>query len=216
MNYKAGYTDNASFLYSKTQEDKGKKQWKTPLIDKVEIRANMYPREGLSSEQAEAVVRDFRQGLQQRNISFVDCFKLLDENEDGFITISEFMKNLDQVASFSSYVKEGFFAYLDQQHIGMIDYPTFLSFMTRDEFKVQEKQEDTWTWQLSAIAQMQNWFLSESFFLLELNKNDFGKNWPSRMSFRAVDQDFDGFISQSDLKQFLLNVLKLNPNSVTD
>ena len=39
---------------------------------------------------------------------------MLDENEDGFITVNEFVKNLDQVASFSTFVKEGLFAYLDQ------------------------------------------------------------------------------------------------------
>lgn len=38
---------------------------------------------------------------------------MLDENEDGFITVNEFIKNLDQMTSFSIYVKEGLFAYLD-------------------------------------------------------------------------------------------------------
>ena len=38
---------------------------------------------------------------------------MLDENEDGFITVSEFMKNIGKLANFAEVIKEGLFAYFD-------------------------------------------------------------------------------------------------------
>lgn len=67
------------------------------------------------------VIRDLRNSLQMKKISFYDCFKLLDEDEDGVITINEFIKNLDKVINFSTYIKDGLFAFFDVEKIGMID-----------------------------------------------------------------------------------------------
>ena len=55
-------------------------------------------------------------------MSFYDLFKALDSNSDGFITIDEWQKNLDPIYKFSQNIKDGLFAYMDKNKIGMIDY----------------------------------------------------------------------------------------------
>lgn len=55
-------------------------------------------------------------------MSNFDLFKALDSNSDGFITIDEWQKNLDPIYKFSTAIKDGLFAYMDKNKIGMIDY----------------------------------------------------------------------------------------------
>lgn len=60
-------------------------------------------------------------------MTFYELFKLLDQNQDGFITINEWQTNLDKVKKMSQNAKNGLFAYMDKQKIGMIDYQSFLT-----------------------------------------------------------------------------------------
>ena len=50
----------------------------------------------------------------------------MDENKDGFITIDEFKKNIDEIEVFEEKVKDELFAYMDKAKIGMINYQIFL------------------------------------------------------------------------------------------
>ena len=56
----------------------------------------------------------------------------MDTNQDGFVTIDEFCKGLDEILPLPQHVKEGFFAYIDRLKIGVIDYHNFLKVMGRN------------------------------------------------------------------------------------
>ena len=47
-------------------------------------------------------------------MSFYDFFKLLDSNQDGFITINEWQTNLDKLKKLNQKLKNGLFAYMDK------------------------------------------------------------------------------------------------------
>ena len=61
----------------------------------------MFPTKIVSEIKADVILRDLRQALFLKKISFYDFFKQLDINEDGFITINEFCKAIDSVIKFS-------------------------------------------------------------------------------------------------------------------
>jgi hypothetical protein len=52
----------------------------------------------------------------------IDFFKVLDSNNDGFVTINEFSSGLDKFIMLSVSAKEGLFTYLDNLKIGMFDF----------------------------------------------------------------------------------------------
>lgn len=73
---------------------------------------------------------------------------ILDADNDGFITIDEFSESIEKVGviffcavcdlyslekllKLSKPSKDGFFAYMDRQHIGMVDFNSFLRVMRK-------------------------------------------------------------------------------------
>lgn len=113
------------------------RMWKT-----IEINPNLFPKEPLDESKADIVIRDLRQALFFKKISFFEFFKILDSNKDGFITIEEFCSGMDKVIKFSQPIKEGFFSYMDKQKIGMIDYKAFLFTMNKSIFTKQAVKEN--------------------------------------------------------------------------
>lgn len=163
---------------------------------------NLFPKEPLDEAKADIVIRDLRQALFLKKVSFFEFFKILDSNKDGFITIEEFCLGLDKVIKFSQMIKEGFFSFMDKQKIGMIDYKTFLLTMNKSIFQKQaEVSEDNWVWQVQTITKIREWFKEEGISLYD--------------AFRLVDKDFDGFINKIDLKNFLREVLHFQENELT-
>ena len=67
--------------------------------------------------------------MQLKGLSYEDFFNLLDSDHNGFITITEFSENVDKVMLLSQPAKDGFFAFIDKQKIGLIDMKTFLRFV---------------------------------------------------------------------------------------
>lgn len=106
-------------------------------IKTIEIAPNLFPKDPLDEAKADIVIRDLRQALFFKKISFFEFFKILDMNKDGFITIEEFCQGMDKVIKFSQPIKEGFFSYMDKQKIGMIDYKAFLLTMNKSIFTKQ-------------------------------------------------------------------------------
>lgn len=45
----------------------------------------------------------------------IDLFNLLDSDQNGFITITEFSENLDKIVHLSQAAKDGFFAFIDKK-----------------------------------------------------------------------------------------------------
>jgi Ca2+-binding EF-hand superfamily protein len=68
---------------------------------------NLYPTKSLSNEKADMVLRDMRQALYLKKYSFLEFFRILDINQDGFITIGEFCQAIDKFVKFSQPIKEG-------------------------------------------------------------------------------------------------------------
>ena len=99
----------------------------------------------------------------------MEGFRALDSNSDGFITINEILEGLDKFVKFPEEMKEGFFAYLDNMRIGMVDYPRFLTVMKKQPSeKLQAEFEDNWDWQSDVIYKLKNWFLTQSNLFLYL------------------------------------------------
>lgn len=90
-----------------------------------------FPTEPLTEEQVHSVLSTLRLSLDRKRISNYDLFRKLDENEDGFLNIEEFSKNLDQIYPLPQETKDAFFAYIDKMHIGLIDYKSFLRVMQK-------------------------------------------------------------------------------------
>ena len=60
----------------------------------------------------------------------------MDENNDGFITINEFKKNIDSIFILDESIKDGLFAFMDKGKIGMINYKTFLDTMKMSQAEI--------------------------------------------------------------------------------
>ena len=43
--------------------------------------------------------------MLEKKINYYDMFKMLDQNEDGFITIDEFCSGIDKIIELSSHTK---------------------------------------------------------------------------------------------------------------
>ena len=93
--------------------------------------SELFPKNSLSEEKVEVVLRDLRMALNNKHMSIYDFIRTLDLNENGFITIDEFSKGLDKVIKLSQPAKDGLFAYLDKMKIGMVDYPTIQNLLKR-------------------------------------------------------------------------------------
>jgi Ca2+-binding EF-hand superfamily protein len=83
--------------------------------------------EQLSAERAFEIAKQIKAGLIAQKIAPKEAFNRFDANKDGFLSFSEFSTGLDNVMQLSLPVKEKFFALMDKNQIGLVDYPNFLS-----------------------------------------------------------------------------------------
>ncbi|EAR94641.2 EF-hand protein (macronuclear) [Tetrahymena thermophila SB210] len=156
----------------------------------------LYPTDNLPLEKLEVILRDLKQNAGLRRLSYYEIFKILDVNNDGFVSFNEFEEKIDSFVKLSSHAKEGLFSYFDHLKIGMFDFPRFASILSRITLKNHDdKQIDNWEWQHSIIRQIKEWKETNGFTEEE--------------AFRIIDCDFDGFISIDDLKKFLSRDFKL-------
>ena len=95
-----------------------------PFMGKTQ---SLFPKIPLTEAKFDEVVRDLKKVLLDRKVSYFEMFQSLDQNEDGFLTINEFVDGIDKFLRLSQTVKEGLFAYFDTLRIGMVDYPQFLA-----------------------------------------------------------------------------------------
>lgn len=104
---------------------------KTNSLKNVSTNQELFPKAPLSEKKIVEVLRDLRQALENKGISNHDFVRRLDVNEVGFITISDFCKELDKIIKFSQPIKDGFFAYIDKRKIGMVDYDEIINMLKR-------------------------------------------------------------------------------------
>lgn len=63
----------------------------------------------------------------ENKIAYKEAFTRFDQNQDGFISFTEFSAGIDKLMQLALPVKEKFFAFMDKKKIGLVDYDTFLS-----------------------------------------------------------------------------------------
>ena len=99
--------------------------------------------------------------------------------------------------------KDGFFAFIDKQKIGIIDMKTFLRYISKSIVqKMQPVTEDDWDWELEILFKIRNWCHRENLTVED--------------AFRTFDKDYDGEISKGDIKTFMLDILKIEEKVVTE
>lgn len=99
--------------------------------------------------------------------------------------------------SLSLPVKEKFFAVMDKNKIGLVDYPNFLQVIqasAADKIKANGFT-DSFDWENSIIEKIKAWIVKEKITVDE--------------AFKCFDRDFDGFIKKEDLKQSIASILKV-------
>lgn len=88
--------------------------------------------ETLSDADVNRYISDLRRVLSRKRITNQEFFRKLDTNEDGFLTMDEFCKNLEYIFPLPQKVKEGLFVAMDKLKIRMIDFNTLLKTMERN------------------------------------------------------------------------------------
>jgi len=99
-------------------------------------------------------------------------------------------------------VKEKFFAFMDKNQIGLIDYPTFLDIMQTSSVNHLKKNNlsDNFDWENSIIEKIKAWIIKEHITIEE--------------AFKCFDRDFDGFVKKEDLKWGLSQLLKVKEEEI--
>lgn len=93
--------------------------------------ADLFPKEPLSEERLQHLLRELHQVMDKKRMSYSDFIRLLDPHENGTININDFNAGLDKLIKFSAPAKDGLFAYLDHLKIGIIDYASVLRLLKR-------------------------------------------------------------------------------------
>lgn len=173
--------------------------YNTMLVDatvqlEIQPKKSLFPVKQVKASKIDVVLRDLRQALGSKNVSFREFFTKLDSNKDGLITYDEFRDGLVSLYPFSEEVVKGLFAFMDRQHIGMIDFNNYLKVMKKSVLDdMNEGAEDNFDWQISIIQRLKEWFFSQ-----DLTTED---------AFRMIDTDFDNQINKIDLRRFMQTVL---------
>lgn len=83
---------------------------------------NPFPTQPLNDENARAVVRAVRNAMVAKRLNYADAFRQFDVNGNGLLSYRELCAGLDSVIQLSQEAKDGIFAVMDKQSIGVIDY----------------------------------------------------------------------------------------------
>jgi len=164
---------------------------------------NLFPKVPLPEAKVEVILRDLRHELNRKKIPFYEFARKIDVLQTGFITINDFCKGIDKILKLSQPVKDGFFAYIDTENIGIISYQDFINVLKRSVVdKPVDVTEDSFDWQVEILNMIKDYAAEKG-----LSADD---------TFRIMDSDFDGFVSQADLLRFLREVLNLTQEEATE
>ena len=150
----------------------------------------------MKPEQIENLLKQLKDKLVSKRLSFHELFKMLDVNKNGLVTPKEWDK-IDKVFPLNPAHKQKLFEYIDFQHLGMIDYKTFLEAL---ETNKKNSAEENFTWVDSCINRMREWFNKAGLLPAD--------------AFKVVDRDFDSYLNNKDLTGFLEETLKYNPKEI--
>lgn len=182
----------------------GQKKTFQNLVDgmKDNQQATLFPIEPLSEDKFDRILKDLRYKLQLKGMNYEELFALLDSNHNGFLTITEFSQNIEKIMHLSQPAKDGFFAFMDKQRIGLVDLNTFLKYVGKSIVqKMAPVEEDDFDWELEILFKIRNWVNRENLTVED--------------AFRTFDKDYDGEISKADIHTYLLDILKIEHKEIT-
>ena len=104
------YSDSRS--YSKAPSECTRKSFK---------KISNIPHYGVADDEAAKVLIRIKKALKDYGKSFIDFFKQIDKNGDGFISIDEFKRCALEIMKVESIYIDKLFNYMDQEKLGMID-----------------------------------------------------------------------------------------------
>lgn len=105
------------------------------------------PQLALTEDKANDVLRHIRSALDTQGVTYSEAFRLMDVNQDGFLSIDEFSGGVDKYLTLSDSAKRGFFAYMDKIKIGIIDQAQFLFVMKKSVGQKDKRiQYDSFAW----------------------------------------------------------------------
>ena len=162
----------------------------------------LFPKQEIDEDRYDRILKDLRKQLLLKGIKIKDFFKMLDSDQDGFITITEMQLNIQKVLELSKEAVDCLFKFMDKQTVGLIPYSVFAKCMNKSIVnKTSEGPEDNFDWEYEILFKIRNWVHKENLTVEE--------------AFRAIDKDFDGFISKTDIQNYLKEVLKFEDKEIT-
>ena len=107
----------------------------------------LYPTAPLSIDKLQKLMKEFKSILVRSKLPLTEVFKILDPDNDGFVTIHEFEKGIEKIMKISATARDGLFAFFDHSKIGMFDLERFIYVMSRFTFEDNQKiVRDNWDW----------------------------------------------------------------------
>ncbi|CAK76335.1 unnamed protein product (macronuclear) [Paramecium tetraurelia] len=180
----------------------GQKKMFQSLVDGMSQTKSLFPIEELPESKFDQILKDLRIKLTRKGMTYDELFTFLDTDHNGFLSISEFY-NIDKIMTLSQPAKDGFFAFMDKQKIGLIDLNTFVKFLSKSIIQqMPQLSEDDWDWELEILFKIRNWCQRENITIED--------------AFRTFDKDFDGQINKTDLRTFLKDILKIEEKEITE
>lgn len=161
---------------------------------------NIFPKEEIDEKRFKQIVRDINISLEIKGLSLFGFFKFLDTDNDGFINLIDFNKNIDNFLILGQSIKDQFFSFLDIRRNGLVDYETFNQLFK--ECKNHPLYENDWNTENNVIEKFNEW----------LKDN---KNLTENEIFALIDRDCDGSVSIDDFSKFMKESMKIRINNLS-
>ena len=175
---------------------------KDNLINKENINSNF--------EENKNIYLTIKEALDKNNMTENNLFYYLDNNKDGFIDINEFRNQINKLPLNKKLTQKQFdlfYSYLDEFNNGKVDINIFQNKLRIIKEYVKSHNEFGYR----GNPTIENLILSEFDKFIKKNYK-----LSDTELFTLLDQDHDGIISISDMKNFCIKNLFLSPNELND
>ncbi len=162
---------------------------------------SLFPTQKLERQKATQMISKIKSELMGKGMSFREAFIKFDQNQDGFLSYSEFSNGLDGICPISQIIKQKLFAEMDIDQIGLISYESFANTFKNVGIIQKGRVSDNFHWEEGVIQQIKDWIREE-----KLSVED---------AFKNFDRDFDGFVNKHDLYVGLVEILKQDPKTIS-